>query len=257
MSMDRDGFKIVPNVLTAAECDAILQSFESDESTQNAHSSVMWNLRCHPKVQDVFCKIWNCTSDDLLSSFDGAGYRYLGQEDDGIGWHVDQNSTHDLGMVNVQGVLSINGMNARTGGTVLLAGSHTDHEQVCARNCDEEEEDSSWEFVPISDEDEIFDKCSIVQPVVHKGEMLVWDSRLVHRCMPPADADHTARVVVYMSMVPRSHASDSILRMRRWGYSQGVATTHWCSRFVDRGVERHRPKWPYRRSSPQIRALVG
>lgn len=253
--MQRDGFVIVP-VLTVDECDALARLLTRDHEARHAHSEVMWNVRCMRSIQEAFASFWQCDASDLVCSFDGAGHRPAGSDDDGMGWHVDQDASHAPGMACVQAIVCITDMNARTGGTAFLSGSHVEHEDVCRRNRGDDDDDSEWEFVPVDDADAAFGRHPVVQPSVPAGSLLAWDSRLIHRVVPPTDVG-TERLVAYLSMVPRWHVPEPVRRRRRAGYSMGVPTTHWCTRFVDRGDPRRRPSLPYRRASARVKALVG
>ena len=39
-----------------------------------SHSQPIWNIRQHPNVINAFCKIWNCHSTELITSFDGISF---------------------------------------------------------------------------------------------------------------------------------------------------------------------------------------
>lgn len=254
--MNRDGWLVVRNVLSASECDRALSEMRDDPSCHHAHSDLMWRMRTHPRVQAAFAAAWGCREEALVSSFDGASLRDPGDAPFVLDWHVDQNSTHDAGRVCLQAVLALTDVDASTGGTALLTGSHADHEALCRRLCDPHESEEEWEFLSVPHGDPVLQQHSECQPCLVAGSMLMWDSRTVHRVVAPAEPESTSRAVVYLSMVPRSFVSDDVLRLRAKAFREGVATTHWCSRFVDRGAARHAPSRATA-ASLRVKRLVG
>ena len=78
-----------------------------------AHSKTMWNLRF--EVKKHYEKLWN--TNDLISCFGG---NILELDNYTIPWHIDQNSSHEDILKNVQGVLALSESNA----TQLLVNSH-------------------------------------------------------------------------------------------------------------------------------------
>ena len=109
-SLANYGVAIVPNVLTAQECDEmknnmwnylehVTQAFQtpmnrSDPSTWKefkklwplhsmllqyfsiGQSEFQWNLRQKPQILAIFAAIWNTTPENLLVSFDGASFHF-------------------------------------------------------------------------------------------------------------------------------------------------------------------------------------
>lgn len=59
------------------------------------------------------------------------------------------------------------------------------------------------------------------------GDMILWDSRLVHWNRTPTGEQ--IRVVVYACYAPRSMASEAVLAKRRECWDKRRATTHWCA----------------------------
>jgi ectoine hydroxylase-related dioxygenase (phytanoyl-CoA dioxygenase family) len=173
-----------------------------------------------------------------------------------LAWHIDQNSLHGTGLVSIQGMLVLTDMGGATGGTAFIRKSHLKHVGVMKRNCSADDSESEWDFVPIEDDDPVLrNPRNMVQPFVKAGSVLLWDSRTVHRVLPPTDLS-TERVVSYLSMAPREMLKESVAKLRRNAYTKGISTTHWCTKFVDRGEKRIPPKLPYSRADPKIRALI-
>ena len=254
-ALDESGFATVERVLSNSECQRALSTLRDDPAATHAHSDFMWNIRTHPNVLNAFSRVWQCPASCLLSSFDGAGFRQANDKGFVLGWHVDQNGTHEVGRVCVQGVLTLAQMNAETGGTAFIEGSHVHHESVCRRLCAADESLEEWEFVSIPKGDPALVRAREVQPSIPPGTLLLWDSRTIHRVRPPRDVS-TVRAVVYLSMVPRTFAPPDVIARRVSAFNRGVPTTHWSSRFVDRGGG---PVPPSRatRASKSVKRLVG
>ena len=50
------------------------------------HAQFIWNLRQNPKCVEIFAKLWNCSPEELLVSFDAASF-HMPPEVTNIGWH--------------------------------------------------------------------------------------------------------------------------------------------------------------------------
>ncbi len=230
--MHRDGYEVFSGVLTEEECARV----RSRRPRQWNHSRVMWDVRCHPNVKRVFADLWEVRPDDLLTSFDGVFHRTAGTEFT-LPWHMDQNASHPFDtMSSVQGILALSDIDATTGGTQFLEGSHLRTKGLCYRlNVDTEED--TWEFTQVDEADRVFAMgLQVVQPSLKQGDLLLWDSRTLHRVVAPTDA-RSERWTAYLSMVPRSMVSDRVRSQRKEGFFRGATTTHWVQTFVDRGEE--------------------
>ncbi len=222
--MERDGFEVVRvcNEDVAREFSERLR-----EAGDEPYCDAMWELRrlLHP----VFARLWGTV--DLLTSFDGHGYRapYTSWS---LPWHVDQGATHGDGRACVQGVLALTPVTTQTGGTVLLRGSHSKHAQWIA-SVDVEADPSAWESFPVRRRRKELAACDSVFPTLRAGELLLFDSRVVHRVAAPT-VHSTERHVAYICMTPASKASADVLCSRRAAVVSGIRTTHWPHRFVAR-----------------------
>lgn len=252
MRLQEDGWTIV-DVFDAQTASSLLKRMEDERDSAHAHSKFMWDIRRHPDVLRAFVKVWDGNT-DLCTGFDGSCIRHSNHVGLVLPWHVDQNHTHADGMVCVQALLCLTDVLDESGGTVLLSGSHRHHKAVSMRHKSDEE----WEYIELRPTDRIFTGMGLeaVKPTLNAGQMLVWDSRVAHRVVPPSDIQ-TRRAVVYMSMVPRSYISDDVIRERIRGFESGISTTHWPSRFVDRGEERLLPPWATLKDAPEdVQALI-
>lgn len=214
----------------------------------------MWDLRLHPNVTKAFATLWGVSPNDLLTSFDGLYDRPPG-ETFTLPWHIDHNDKHSTAdMTSVQGLLALSDVNWDTGGTQLLPGSHRRAAELLERVGPSREE---WAFTEVPEDDALLThsgRCA-VQPQLAAGDLLVWDSRTAHRVVAGFDPC-SSRCTAYLSMVPRCFASERVCRERRHGFRDGVATTHWVQRFVDRGGARCRPP-PAVVRDRRVRQMVG
>jgi ectoine hydroxylase-related dioxygenase (phytanoyl-CoA dioxygenase family) len=185
-----------------------------------AHSNTMWNLRF--EVKKHYEKIWN--TKELVSCFGGNN---TDAPSFSLPWHVDQNRTHGNNMRCVQGILAL----TKSDSTQLLSGSHKYFKSMsyrCTSNNPYE-----WESYEISEKDYIWKKgLKIVTPKLNPGDLLIFDSRLVHRVI-----ETTPRTVVYISMVPRRFLSNLIERLRKKAYKRNIITTHWCEKVIQQGQD--------------------
>ena len=220
--MERDGFEVVR---VCHEDIALQFSKQLQEAGDEPYCDAMWNLR--RLVHPVFATRWGTA--DLLTSFDGHGYRapYTSWS---LPWHVDQGATHGDGRACVQGVLALTPVTAQTGGTVLLRGSHSKHAQWIARV---DTDLSAWESFRVHRHRKELAACDSVFPSLKAGELLLFDSRVVHRVAAPT-VRSTVRHVAYVCMTPASMASADVLCARRSAVESGIRTTHWPHRFVAR-----------------------
>jgi hypothetical protein len=68
------------------------------------------------------------------------------------------------------------------------------------------------------------EKCPMVCPAVPPGCLIVWDSRLPHCNMP---GQKSTRYCTYVSMQPRSAATQEDLLLHKQFFLAGVVTGHW------------------------------
>lgn len=252
--MEEHGYTVQRRVVDGGVAAAWLHALKTDATASCAHSDLLWRIRQCDEVRRVFADVWSVDVDALCAGYDGAHYRAPNDKGLVLDWHVDQDGTHGPGRVCVQALLALTAVNASTGGTLLLPTSHAWHTDLVPSR--ERPLQDEWEFEHVDENDAVFSKCpSPVQPSLLPGDLLVWDSRLVHRVVPPTDP-LSERGVVYLSMVPATWMDARTRRMRRAFYDAGVATTHWVTRCVDRGGPRHPPSRPYATSSFTIQRLV-
>jgi hypothetical protein len=213
--METDGYIIIRNAI--AYPSVKLRQLKQDSRT---HSKIMWKLKF--EVKKYYEQLWN--TKNLVSSFDG---NIIDCDSFILPWHVDQNSTHGNEMRCVQGLLALTDSCA----TQLLVGSHKYFQSMsyrCTSNNLYE-----WENYNIPDSDYIWKKgLEVVTPKLNPGDLLIFDSRLVHRVI-----EHKPRSIVYTSMVPRKFISNLIERLRKKAFKENYSTTHWCEKVIKSGQD--------------------
>lgn len=208
--METDGYIIIRNAIKYPGLK--IRRFKKDNRT---HSRTMWKLR--KEVKKHYENLWN--TNDLVSCFGG---NVIDCDNFTLPWHVDQNSTHGDEIRSIQGIVALSSSNA----TQLLSGSHKYFKSLshrCTSNNPYE-----WEYYEIPNNDYIWKKgLKIVTPQLNPGDMLLFDSRIIHRVI-----EHDKRSVAYISMVPRSFLSNLIERLRKKAYFKNMGTTHWCEKLL-------------------------
>jgi ectoine hydroxylase-related dioxygenase (phytanoyl-CoA dioxygenase family) len=231
--MQKHGFTVVRDVLDDQQlstASALLRD-EYDHRACMAHSSLTWYIRSLASVQRPFRELYNAWgANDLISSFDGVGWRQHGEPGWAVDWHVDQDAS-SMDTTSAQAILALSAHTADSGGLQLLPDSHRRFTALMHRMGNPS--DDGWQFCAIDPGDPIFRGRAAVQPQLRAGDMVIWDSRTVHRVVEPTGPDE--RVTAYLSFAPRSWATHAALAERRRFFAEGRATTHWAHRPVDRG----------------------
>ena len=213
--MNNNGFIIIRNAISYPSLK--LRRLKKDD---RVHSKAMWDLRF--EVKKHYEKLWN--TKDLVSCFGGTT---IDVDDFTIPWHVDQNQTHENTMTCVQGILALSKSNA----TQLVCGSHK-YFQSMAYRCTSNNK-YEWEYYEIPDDDYIWKKgLKTVTPQLNPGDLLIFDSRIIHRVIPQKN-----RSVAYISMVPRKFLSNLIERQRKKAFKKNIATTHWCEKLIIQDID--------------------
>jgi len=264
--LDRYGVAIVPNVLNETECEGIVSGMwdfletisqkwqkpisRSDQSTWSeffqlfpmhsmliqhygvGHMQGSWNVRQNEKVADVFAKLWNCSKEELLVSFDGCSF-HMPPEITKRGWnrnhtwfHVDQ-SFKNKKFSCIQGWVT--GLNIEDGDSTLaiFEGSHKLHAEMAATI----ENPPSEEWYKLNEEQEQFylsRGCTIEKIKCPKGSLVLWDSRTVH-CGIESERNRLKRkfrAVVYVCYMPRSLCNADNLKKKQKAFYEQRTTRH-------------------------------
>jgi hypothetical protein len=256
----RDGYAVIPSIIPkekAAEYQQSalewLKSFNnpgldlSDPSTWIAsnlpvvskintfnhsgvtHERFMWDIRLEPEIINVFSRLWN--TDELLVSFDALNITLPNRADRVplTRWpHVDQ-SPFRKGMQCVQGIANLSHSGPEDGGLTVYPGSH----KVTGTFFQEHTEKSEWDrrdFYSYTSEqmkwfaDQGFKEYKVT---AEPGDLIIWDSRLIHYGAEPTDKSNTIRTAVYVSYAPAALATEEALVAKRGAFEGWLATTHW------------------------------
>lgn len=165
LDLERDGYVVVPNVISSEVCEAFieeawswLESFpygfkRDDRSTWTKehlpfgqekglynrysvnHEDFVWKIRTQPGILKVFEQVWG--TDDLIASFDGMNVSLPINERFGRTdiaptkpWpHLDQDPRTIERLELYQGIANLSTNGPEDGGLVVLSGSHRLHKK--------------------------------------------------------------------------------------------------------------------------------
>ena len=201
------------------------------QNCQVGHSQFVWDVRQNPKVSNVFSKIWDCRSDELLTSFDGVSF-HMPPEITNRGWfrnvwyHTDQSFVRN----EFECIQSwITGFDVNQGDATLsfLESSNQyhknfqDHFKISDKN----------DWYKLSTDELNFYKelnCKEMNIKCPKGSMVLWDSRIIHCGTEPRKNREkiNMRNVIYICMTPRKFASDKMILKKQKAFNELRMTTH-------------------------------
>ena len=262
--LDEYGVAVVPNVLSEAECvqfrDRIWLELKhvtqnrfdiTDEKTWKefynfyplhsmllqhfslGHMQPIWDIRSHPKVCEVFEKIWDINKNDLLVSFDGLSV-HLPPEKTRKGWYMNNNWFHTdqsfkkKGRRCIQGFVNLYPVNEKDATLAVLEKSHNFHEYFNDTN--KPESNGDW-YKLNADETQFYldrgcNKYAVKAPI---GSLVLWDSRLIHQGKEAEKSRDKPnfRMIPYICMLPREMATEKALQKKRKAYEDLRVTNHW------------------------------
>lgn len=265
--LDKYGVAIIPNVLTKTEADNIVSGIwdylehisqhwntpiqRNNEKTWRefyklmpahsmllqffgiGHAQVSWDVRQNEKVAECFAKIWNCSKEDLLVSFDGLSF-HLPPEKTNKGWnrpertwfHCDQ-SFRRSDFSCVQGWVS--GVDICEGDATLafFECSHKYHKEMADTIADPPPEE--WYLLNEQQEKFYFERgCYLKKIKCPKGSLVLWDSRTIH-CGVEASRKRripNLRAVIYVCYMPRALSTEKHLQKKRKAFDERRTTRH-------------------------------
>lgn len=193
----------------------------------------LWDIRCNKNVNEVFAKIWNCETNDLLTSFDGLSF-HLPPEQTGRGWyrgndwlHTDQ-SSEKKGLYTVQGFVTLFNINKYDASLCIFEGSHKSHESFFKDHNIIEKKD--WFRLQKEIQYEyLYNKGhKKVCVLAEKGSIVLWDSRLFHQGIEPQRerTKTNTRLIVYTCMTNRTRARPCDLKKKQKAFNEQRMTTH-------------------------------
>ena len=197
-----------------------------------AHLGATWYLRGLPRLKEVFTRFWG--TEELIVSLDGMIiWRPWSEQEDrrpaNLRLHADQSPVGKPGCHCLQGMLPLFPVTQSTGGTVLVPGSHLIAAELLERH-PAWSETPSHDFCALRPSDPLQGE-EVLVPLM-PGDLLLWDSRLVH-CgtvgpgMDDLISSTLARASMCVSMGPRDKASREVLTKRKNAVTEGWAFSHW------------------------------
>ena len=196
------------------------------------HSQFVWDVRQNPKVVDVFSKLWETPSEELLTSFDGASFHFP-PEITKRGWyrktwyHTDQ-SYFRPDFECVQSWVTAYDVNEGDATLAFMECSNIYHKQF--QDHFQIKDKSDWYKHSEIEQKFYEDKgCEEKRIKCKAGSMVFWDSRTIH-CGTEAQKTRekqNMRNVVYVCMIPRNLASEASIRKKQKAFNELRMTTHW------------------------------
>lgn len=223
------------------------------------HNDFCWNTRLLPKVKKSFELLWN--TDELITSFDaGNAFRPWKSNPSwlttGGWWHTDQNAlkgTDRDKKLCVQGLVTYYDATIDTGGLCVIEKSHKEHTALCHRNANG---DNTNDYITIDENDPIFSTHKVKLICAKAGDLILWDSRLIH-CNTPSpkifdpasnldidieDKDNVnneiIRLVSYVCMLPRNIATANVIEQRKQAFIRRKPTSHWPDKKIGFNLKR-------------------
>lgn len=196
---------------------------------RSGHETWQWEIR--KLYKKYFERMWE--TDDLLCSFDGWNFsvksgKKRGTDDSiGRGWmHIDQRR-FDREFRCIQGLVCITDVAETDNSLIVLEGSHEHFDDYL-----EQRPLDGWEWCFIDGNVTLKNHPACIKELVHQkisakaGELILWDSRLMHQA---GDISHSnVRAVVYVSMMPAISCSEEDRIRRIKTFESNKMTGHWC-----------------------------
>ncbi|KAM0426392.1 hypothetical protein ACHAPT_008438 [Fusarium lateritium] len=221
-----------------------------------AHERFIWDIRLEPGIIDVFAKLWDTR--ELLVSFDGLNIT-LPHRPEHVppqSWpHVDQ-SPFRHGLQCIQGIASFSKSGPEDGGLTVYPGSHKLIEKFFAEHTDKADWSRKDFYTFKNDQIAWFEEQGYKPHKVtaEPGDLIIWDSRLIHWGAEPTPAGDTIRTITYVSYTPARLASAETLEKKKEALDKWLATTHWPHDNIN--IRKREPRFPdgtpdRRRSEPR------
>lgn len=221
------------------------------------HEAFVWKIRSQPKILEAFAQLWG--TDDLIASFDGINVTLpinheTGRTDiypTGAWPHMDQNPRRHDRFELYQGIANLAPNGPQDGGLCVLRGSHLLHEEHFASQGgfnpeqDSGERENGYNFS--HDDADWFRArgCEETKVCAGEGDLILWDSRLVHWNASPVGEQ--VRFATYVCYCPRGLMGEDGLRRKLEVFRERKSTTHFPQQNVvpvDRGNQYSIPRRP-------------
>ncbi len=180
------------------------------------HTKMQWRLReaCIPIFEEIY------GTNDLLCSFDSLNLSYQRKNDKTDSWfHLDQNRANRETKC-YQGVVNFLPNGDDDGGLLLVDKSHLVYDQYLDNH-----PKSGYGWFRVSMGDPLFKGLDVLKINLQKGQICIWDSKVVHCNIQPQDK--SLRMAAYVSMMPREGCDQKILDKRIKAFEDGKLTNHW------------------------------
>lgn len=227
LDLEKKGWAVVPSLFSPAECDQLLADqwacfdaasdsrlnphwskeewarMKADDLPPHQHGIMTgWRINhCEPvrrvrrdrRCLFVFASLYG--TDQLCGSMDRINFKFPGRTYRSVKpWpHVDQNPRR-LGRVTVQSYVTMMDAPEDAPGNRLYEGSHAIFAEHWAYRRTTDAGD--WTTLDAQEAATLEQTCPLVKPVLHKGDMLLWDSRTVHS--PCEGTSKEGRYVIYL-----------------------------------------------------------
>ncbi|MCP4440251.1 MAG: hypothetical protein GY810_15005 [Aureispira sp.] len=210
-----------------------------------SHSQYIWNIRQNEKVVEAFAKIWNCSKEELITSFDGLSI-HLPPETTGKGWfkelkwlHVDQSYLQN-DFECAQGFVSAWDIEEGDASFTFLDNSHRYHKEF--KNRFDAQKTSDWHRLNEEELKFYADKgCENKAVKCSAGSLVLWDSRLVYSGMAAHKERKNPKIrhVIYVCQTERKRCSKDILQKRINAFENMETTNHWPHKATIFEKDRH------------------
>ncbi|KAK7734774.1 hypothetical protein SLS63_004194 [Diaporthe eres] len=203
------------------------------------HEAFVWKIRSQPKILEAFAQLWG--TGDLIASFDGINITLPINEETGRtdikpqrAWpHMDQNPRKYDHFELYQGIANLAPNGPEDGGLCVLRGSHLLHEEHFAATGgfrpeqDSGEGENGYNFTA---DDAAWYRaarggCEEVKVCAGEGDLILWDSRLIHWNASPVGGQ--VRFATYVCYCPRALMDEAGLARKLEIFKARKCTTHW------------------------------
>jgi len=188
---------------------------------QIGHQPVAWKLRTTATIYTPFQKLLQAT--DLVASFDGFGYLPKGTNRRNRPWHHIDQAPKDLSFQGVQGIVALT--SNENASFQCVPGSHNLVASYFEK-CPAKYPSKRWQKLDLKHLNETLGTDLKTETIsLTAGELLIWDSRLIHQ---NAYDPNEERVVFYVSYRDRQGLSNTQATKRRRAFDEKRTTSHWA-----------------------------
>lgn len=186
------------------------------------HERFMWDIRQEQSIIDVFAHFWQ--TEELLVSFDALNItlpRRPGHNQRAPWPHVDQ-SPFRTGRQCIQGIVSLSESGPDDGGLIVYPRTHNAIQDFFQAHTDKTQWDTK-DFYKFGTEQISWFESRGFQAqkiVAGPGDLIIWDSRLIHWGAEPNASSNTIRTATYVSYAPAALASAAVLEKKKEAFGK-------------------------------------